>query len=224
LPETYLFDTINKTVSGGAKMNRWRLLVPVALLGFISAPALSDVYIWTDENGVKHYSNVAPTEEADEIDKSREIRTSKPPGNETPARRERRARKSSAPSQSTAQPQPQPSEKTGEAPDNPKENHSAQRLDLKQFPVPQDQLVAREKTFISKLKQDLEASDADREAIIRSEKKRLMQAITDLEEASLSKFGSQKNKRRQVGYYKYRLEALMNSPETYFEYGESETD
>ena len=74
------------------------------------------------------------------------------------------------------------------------------------------------------LQQQLDLPDVDQQHLINREKKRLMLAIQDLEEAPLEKYGSQKNKRRQVGYYKYRLEKLLADPDEYFKYPESESD
>ena len=45
---------------------------------------------------------------------------------------------------------------------------------------------------------------------------RLENKIAELEEKPLDYFGSQKNKRVRLGYYRYRLEALMQNPEQYF--------
>lgn len=49
-----------------------------------------------------------------------------------------------------------------------------------------------------------------------AEKKRLETKIAELEEKPLDYFGSQKNKRVRIGYYRYRLEALIQDPEKYF--------
>jgi hypothetical protein len=54
-----------------------------------------------------------------------------------------------------------------------------------------------------------------------AEKKRLEETIADLEEKPLEFFGSQKNKRVRLGYYRYRLDALMKDPENYFNNPES---
>ena len=51
---------------------------------------------------------------------------------------------------------------------------------------------------------------------IALEKKRLEAKITDLEEKPLDYFGSFKNKRVRLGYYRYRLETLMRDPNQYF--------
>ncbi|MGA9477645.1 MAG: hypothetical protein WBV21_07685, partial [Desulfobacterales bacterium] len=98
------------------------------------------------------------------------------------------------------------------------------RLDMSVFPIPQDELVQREKSIVYDLQQQLEQPNADRQHLINREKKRLMLAIQDLDEAPLEKFGSQKNKRRQVSYYKYRLEKLLADPDEYIKYPESESD
>jgi hypothetical protein len=49
-----------------------------------------------------------------------------------------------------------------------------------------------------------------------AERERLENKIAELEEKPLSYFGSQKNKRVRIGYYRYRLEDLNADPEKYF--------
>lgn len=51
---------------------------------------------------------------------------------------------------------------------------------------------------------------------IAAEKQRLQEKITELEEKPLSYYGSQKNKRVRIGYYRYRMETLMRDPADYF--------
>jgi peptidoglycan hydrolase CwlO-like protein len=51
---------------------------------------------------------------------------------------------------------------------------------------------------------------------ITAEKERLETKIADLESRPLDYFGSQKNKRAQIGFYKYRLELLLQDPDKYF--------
>lgn len=51
---------------------------------------------------------------------------------------------------------------------------------------------------------------------VADEKRRLEEKIADLEAKPLDFFGSQKNKRVRIGYYRYRLETLMSDPEKYF--------
>ena len=51
---------------------------------------------------------------------------------------------------------------------------------------------------------------------IAAERERLEAKIAELEEKPLDYFGSQKNKRVRIGYYRYRLEALNTDPDKYF--------
>lgn len=57
--------------------------------------------------------------------------------------------------------------------------------------------------------------------IVAREKDRLEKKIAELESKPIEEFGSQKNKRTQIGYLKYRLDTLMSSPEDYFNKPES---
>jgi hypothetical protein len=52
--------------------------------------------------------------------------------------------------------------------------------------------------------------------VVAAEKERLEGIIAELEKKPLEYFGSQKNKRVRIGYFKYRLEALMQDPDNYF--------
>ena len=72
-------------------------------------------------------------------------------------------------------------------------------------------------------KKERQRADAERRnrkptraELVESEKKRLLNQITMLEEKPLEYFGSFKNKRVRIGYYKYRLETLMQNPDKYF--------
>jgi hypothetical protein len=51
---------------------------------------------------------------------------------------------------------------------------------------------------------------------VAAERERLETKIAELEEKPLEYFGSQKNKRVRIGYYRYRLETLNEDPEKYF--------
>ena len=55
-----------------------------------------------------------------------------------------------------------------------------------------------------------------REERIQAERERLEKQIADLEEKPLSYFGSAKNKRARIGYYRYRLDTLTRNPDEYF--------
>lgn len=51
---------------------------------------------------------------------------------------------------------------------------------------------------------------------VEAEKERLEAKIAELEQKPLEYFGSQKNKRVRIGYYRYRLESLLADPNKYF--------
>jgi Skp family chaperone for outer membrane proteins len=51
---------------------------------------------------------------------------------------------------------------------------------------------------------------------VAAEQERLEAKIAELQEKPLDYFGSQKNKRVRIGYYRYRLETLTQNPEKYF--------
>jgi hypothetical protein len=55
---------------------------------------------------------------------------------------------------------------------------------------------------------------------ITNEKVRLEKKIQELEQKPLEFFGSQQNKRVRIGYYEYRLQALIADPENYFKHPE----
>ena len=55
-----------------------------------------------------------------------------------------------------------------------------------------------------------------REEMIASEEQRLREKIETLEAKPLSFFGSQRNKILTIGFYKYRLEDLIDDPDKYF--------
>ncbi len=51
---------------------------------------------------------------------------------------------------------------------------------------------------------------------VAAEKERLETKIAELVERPLDYFGSERNKRARIGYYRYRLEALNSDPDKYF--------
>jgi len=61
-----------------------------------------------------------------------------------------------------------------------------------------------------------ENQELSQEDKIAAEKERLEAKIAELEEKPLEYFGSQKNKRTRIGFYKYRLEILLEDPDKYF--------
>ena len=58
--------------------------------------------------------------------------------------------------------------------------------------------------------------EPSQEERVAAEKERLEAKIAELDARPLEYFGSQKNKRVRLGYYRYRLEALMQDPDKYF--------
>ena len=61
--------------------------------------------------------------------------------------------------------------------------------------------------------EDQETSQEDK---IAAETEMLEAKIAELEEKPVEYFGSPKNKRTRVGFYKYRLEMLLEDPDRYF--------
>ena len=63
--------------------------------------------------------------------------------------------------------------------------------------------------------EDAEAQGPSEEKIA-AEQERLEAKIAELEEKPVEYFGSPKNKRTRVGFYRYRLEMLLEDPDKYF--------
>jgi len=72
------------------------------------------------------------------------------------------------------------------------------------------------------LEEKLQAEEAEinrpptQEEKIAAEKEKLENKIAELEEQPLEYFGSQRNKLVRIGFYRYRLEALLEDPDKYF--------
>ena len=149
------------------------------LLTFYGVVSLNaQVYTWTDENGVKHYSD-QPPEEAKDVEK--------------------------------AFPEYEYDEE---------KDQERTEADTKELQTVIETIEAGLETQQEQERQEEEVAKDDspsREEIIALEKAKLEQIIAELEEKPLDYFGSQKNKRVRIGYFKYRLEALMQDPDNYFE-------
>jgi len=197
----------------------------ITLFFLLQLPALSNkVFVWTDDNGVKHFSNTGPSDSTEAFQQDKELPSKSTSGNQ-PARN--MTGKGQQPQRNAAdEPATDPADsQSAETETDPDADYiEATRLDLMVFPIPQGELVQREKSLVGELQQQLDQSGVDRQHQINRERKRLTLAIQDLEEAPLEKFGSQKNKQRQVGYYKYRLEKLLSDPDEYILYPQSESD
>lgn len=197
-------------------MKLTRVLIIILLSYLYSLSLQAQMYEWTDEKGVKHYSNVAPSESVEEIKKKQENKENRPPGNTRRIVEKTKTFKKKRSPPKKAVPVPEKGSTSG-AEQNSEEDFSAKlNLKLEQFPVTQDDLINEEKARLQKIKNYSEKNSIKREDIIQREKNRLLKAIKDLQGAPLDKFGSYDNKRRQIGYYQYRLEELLKSPETYF--------
>lgn len=101
--------------------------------------------------------------------------------------------------------------------------------DQKQFEMEQeewntliDDIEAEDRNDREAERKRAEAEEAQKERaptqqeIVDAEQQRLEQKIAELESQPLEFFGSQKNKRVRIGYYRYRLEALLQNPDEYF--------
>ena len=73
--------------------------------------------------------------------------------------------------------------------------------------------AAEERKKAAEAEQNKAPTEQDR---VAAERERLETKIAELEEQPLENFGSQKNKRVRIGYYRYQLENLMADPDKYF--------
>ena len=210
-------------------MNYLKVAACLILLLILAPRSLAQVYTWTDENGVKHYSNVAPPDAAVELRKDEEIplEPSASPPVSIPAESDE------PPEQSSPQidgkidknakaildelRSPEKSVKQNESPPE----KSAATVDQA---LSQGDIVANEKAHVKQLQTELENDPGKRDAFVTSEKERLMQTLEGVRKMPTSQFGSSRNKNQRLGYYQYRLNALENNPDTYFEYGDSDSD
>ena len=138
----------------------------------------AEIYTWTDENGVKHFSDGPPAE----------ARGAKPAFQ---------------------------AYKYDEAADRQRTESDAQEIQKAVKNINQEYAEAEQK----KQKQEEEA-EANRpptmEERVEDERTKLNLKIAELESLPLDHFGSQPNKIRSIGYYKYRLADLEKDPEKYF--------
>ena len=148
----------------------------LTFLGVLSLNA--QVYTWTDENGLKHYSD-EPPEDAEDA--------------------------------KAVFPEYEHDEKA----DKQRTESEAKELQKVIETINEEDKKAQQE----KEQQEKEAEKnkpPSKEEVVASEKERLEGIISELEKKPLEYFGSQKNKRVRIGYYKYRLEALMENPDNYF--------
>ncbi len=149
-------------------------LFAIFLAGLFVIPLHADIYSWTDENGVKHFSNAPP---ADAQNVNIEF----------------------------------------------KEYQYNEKADRQRFEMEQEEWESVFREAEREEKKERQQAEAERRnrkptraELIESEKQRLLNKVTELEEKPLDYFGSYKNKRVRIGFYKYRLETLMQDPDKYF--------
>ena len=153
----------------------------ISMLTFFCVSTLNaEIYIWTDEKGVKHYSDHAP-----ENQENYEVE----PGSQT-------------------------SQHDQEA---DKKQTEAEQGQIQNFIKETDENYEKQQQ-----EEKLKAEEAEknrpptREEKIAAEQEILEKTISELEEQPLEYFGSQKNKRVRIGYFRYKLEALLQDPDKYF--------
>lgn len=153
----------------------------ISVLTFFCASTLNaETYIWTDEKGVKHYSDQPP-----ENVENYEVQT---------------APQTNQPAEEDDNKPPEAEQKQNQKlVKDADENHEKQQREEK--------LEAEEEEINRPLTQ---------EEKIAAEKEMLEKKIAELEEQPLEYFGSQRNKIARIGFYRYRLEALLEDPEKYF--------
>ncbi len=84
---------------------------------------------------------------------------------------------------------------------------------IKELEEEEQQQAAEDKRKSEEAERNREPTQQER---VEAEKERLEAKIAELEEKPLDYFGSQKNKRVRLGYYRYRLETLTQNPDKYF--------
>ncbi len=153
----------------------------IFVLIFFCAPTLSaEVYIWTDEKGVKHYSD-HPPENVEDFEVLTKPQTS------------------------------QPVEETD------KKQTETEQGQIEDLTRKADEILEKQQ-----LKDKLKAEEAEKnqpptqEEKIAAEKEKLEKKIAYLKDQPMSYFGSNRLRRRHIGFYRDRLKTLMQDPDEYF--------
>jgi ATPase subunit of ABC transporter with duplicated ATPase domains len=156
------------------------ILIISVLIFFCVGTLNAEIYIWTDEKGVKHYSD-QPPENVENYEVQKESQTS------------------------------QHDDKADDKPTEAEQGHI------------QDFIKEADENFEKQQQEEKrKAEEAERnrpptqEEKIAAEKEKLENKIAELEEQPLEYFGSQRNKIVRIGYFRYRLEALLEDPDKYF--------
>jgi hypothetical protein len=138
----------------------------------------AEIYYWTDENGVKHYSNAPPPTDVKAGLKFNEY-------------------------------------ETDDAADRSRTESDKQELQALIKEIEAEE--ARQRAEQERIKREAEANKPpSQEEMVAAEKQRLLDKIEALEAQPLEYYGSFRNKLLTIGFYKYRLEALLEDPEKYF--------
>ena len=201
-----------------------QILIAAAVVA-ASLPLSAGVYYWTDEKGVKHYSNVAPVDDDREVQQLEEIPPDAAGGSDAAEPPETEAdlpadSEEIASEQAPAEPKTEAETTSGEQ----TSQESAAEAQKPRVPTEMNAIVAYEKAAVKELQRQLEQNSSQQQAFVEKERQRISSALEQLQKTPATAFGSQKNKTRAMGYYKYRLEALQSSPDTYFAYGDSDSD
>ena len=155
-------------------MNFATAFFTMIIAGFFVTPLHADIYSWTDENGVKHFSNAPPADAQDVTVEFKEYQY------------------------------------------NAKADRQRIEMEQEEWEEVFRQAEREEKKERQQAEAERQNRKPTRAELVESEKQRLLNKITLLEEKPLDYFGSYKNKRVRIGYYKYRLETLMQNPDKYF--------
>ena len=148
----------------------WAMIIA----GIFVTPVQADIFSWTDENGVKHFSNAPPAAAENVTVEFKEYQY------------------------------------------DPKADRLRFEIEQEEWEEIIEQAEREEKKESQRAEAERRNRKPTRAELIESEKKRLQNQITMLEKKPLDYFGSFKNKRVRIGYYKYRLETLMQNPDQYF--------
>jgi ATPase subunit of ABC transporter with duplicated ATPase domains len=156
-------------------------ILTISVLTFFCVSTLiAEIYIWTDEKGLKHYSD-QPPENIENYDVQKESQAS------------------------------QHDDQADNKPTGAGQDHI------------QDFIKAADENFEKQQQEEKrKAEEAERNRPptqaekVAAEKEKLENKISELEEQPLEYFGSQRNKMVRIGYFRYRLESLLEDPDTYF--------
>ena len=166
-------------------MKFFNILIISVLTLFCVTILNAEIYTWTDEKGVKHYSD-HPPENVENYEVQKESQT--------------KQQDEEADKKRTEAEQEQIQDFIKEADENYEKQQKEEKL---------------------KAEEAKKNRPPTREEKIAAEKEKLENKIAELEEQPLEYFGSQRNKIARIGYYRYRLEALLEDPDKYFKNPES---